>query len=301
MLKHIFTAPHQAPWRAGSLRLHNVTNLPTQVLNAEERIVALSSDRHLFKARDDGVWITSYVKSGTTWAIAILAALWDHPAQDYAGHLQRTTRTFCPQPELPDLGWGDDGFGHSLEELDGWTLESELRQEVRNFCCFKLHWPYHNFRKAKDNQSKGKTLYVMRNPHDVMISHWNQVWGMGYHYGTTDWPFEGPEGWGRFADEWLAGNVENGSWFEHVAGWYQRSKEEDSNVLLIRYEELKADLDVSVRHIAAFLGMEARVKDLERIRTKTDFSWDVMSSLYWIKFWDSPLRIMSWSMWSNRS
>ena len=62
MLKHMFTAPHQAQWCAGSLRLHNVTNLPTQVLNAEERIVALSSDRHLFKARDDDVWITSYVK-----------------------------------------------------------------------------------------------------------------------------------------------------------------------------------------------------------------------------------------------
>ena len=83
----------------------------------------------------DDVWAVSHVKSGTTWTTGILAALWDHPAAINSGNMQKMTRTFCPQPELPelpDLLWGDDGFGHSINELNQWPIKPR---------CFKSHWP----------------------------------------------------------------------------------------------------------------------------------------------------------------
>jgi hypothetical protein len=55
----------------------------------------------------------------------------------------------------------------------------------------------------------------LRNAQDQIISHWNQVWGMGFHYGTENIKFE--EGWDDFVQYWLDGNVENGQYFGHVA------------------------------------------------------------------------------------
>lgn len=263
LLRHMFTAPDQKPWPHGSLRLIDCNGIPAQPLNSAQRIEELTS--HPTFHRDGDVWVVSYVKSGTTWTIGLLAALTDHPAARYCGNLQKMTRTFCPQPELPDLGWGDDGFGHSMEELDA-------RPSPR---YFKSHWPSRDFLSPN---GKSKFIYVMRKAQDQMISHWNQVWGMGFHYGTTDRTFEG--GWNGFVQDWLAGNVENGSWFDHVAGWYRRSKDDPNSVLLIRYEQLKTDTESVIRQIADFIGLEqpgdrkmAKVLDLtsfERMKASDD-------------------------------
>lgn len=180
----------------------------------------------------------SYVKSGTTWAIGILAALHGHPAASYAGNLQKTTVRFCPQPELPDLGWGEQGFGHSIEQLNAWPSPR----------VFKSHWPS---RDHVARNGKAKFIYLMRNAQDQMISHWNQVWGMGFHYGTESWTYEG--GWHTFFEDWINGNVENGSWFDHVASWWARR--DDPDVMLLRYEDLKADSTAATRRIASFMGM----------------------------------------------
>jgi len=240
LLRHMFTAPNQTPWERGRLRLINVGGLPAQTLNSADRALELIDGSFLHREGD--VWVVSYVKSGTTWTIGILAALWKHPAADYAGSLQKVTRNFCPQPELPDLGWGDDGFGHSIRELNDWSKGAPHR-------CFKSHWP------SKDHvvsDGKSKFIYVMRNAQDQMTSMWNQVYGMGFHYGTENMTFEG--GWDGFVEDWMNGDVENGQYFDHVASWY--SRKDDPDVLFVRFEDLKRDaLDV-ILQISNFLGTE---------------------------------------------
>mmetsp|Transcript_2174 Transcript_2174/g.5127 ORF Transcript_2174/g.5127 Transcript_2174/m.5127 type:complete len:354 (-) Transcript_2174:2761-3822(-) len=254
LLKHMFTAPNQEPWPYGNLRLINCSGIPAQPLNSAERIAELNKN---FKHKDNDVWIVSYVKSGTTWTIGILAALYQHPAAEYSGNLQKTTRTFCPQPELPDLGWGDDGFGHSMEELNEWPSPR----------CFKSHWPNQDFMlNAKDS----KYVYVLRNARDQMISHWNQVWGMGFHYGTTEMTFEG--GWSSFVNDWLDGNVENGKWIDHVAGWYERSLNDPEHVMVVRYEDLKRDTQQTVQKIASFVGVETvSPEEMRKVLQLTSF------------------------------
>lgn len=247
----MFTAPNQTPWPYGSLRLINASGVPAQALNSAERIQQLNQN---FQHHEGDVWIVSYVKSGTTWMIGIYASLIGHPASEYCGNLQKTTRTFCPQPELPDLGWGDNGFGHSIQELNDWPTKPR---------CFKSHWPNQDFMLGnnKDNNTttatngskSSKFIYVMRNAKDQMISHWNQVWGMGFHYGTTDRDFH--NGWPIFVQDWLDGNVENGQWFDHVAGWYSRSQQDPEHVLIIRYEDLKMNIDTTIQKVVNFLDL----------------------------------------------
>ena len=269
LLRHMFTAPHQTPWKEGStrLRLIDVGGLPAQALNSAERLRDLQvHGDDAFQRRDGDVWVVSYVKSGTTWTIGILAALWDHPAAEYAGNLQRVTRTFCPQPELPDLGWGDDGFGHSIAELNAWPATSGRR-------CFKSHWPSRDFHVSVESSEgtakcKSKYIYVMRNALDQITSHWNQVYGMGFHYGTENMTFEG--GWDGFVEDWLNGDVENGKWFDHVASWYARSRD-DSTVLLVRFEELKRDTVGVVRQIGDFVGVEATPQRVQSVVELTSF------------------------------
>ena len=254
LLKHMFTAPNQEPWPHGSLRLINCSGIPAQPLNSAERIQELQKE---FQHKENDVWIVSYVKSGTTWTIGILAALYKHPAAEFSGNLQKTTREFCPQPELPDLGWGDDGFGHSIQELNGWSSKN---------WCFKSHWPSQDFMVG---QQQSKYVYVMRNARDQMISHWNQVWGMGFHYGTTDMTFGG--GWDGFVQDWLDGNVENGKWFDHVAGWYERSQSDPEHVMVVRYEDLKSDTEATIQKIAEFLGKKVSSEEISNVMELTSF------------------------------
>ena len=101
LLRHMFTAPNQKPWPNGTLRLIDVNGMPAQPLNSVERANDLiSPDKNKFLYHENDVWIVSYVKSGTTWLICILAALYDDESQHYCGNIQKTTRKFCPQPEL---------------------------------------------------------------------------------------------------------------------------------------------------------------------------------------------------------
>ncbi len=232
LLRHMFTAPNQVPWSG---------------LNTVERARELTSSS--FQHKQGDVWVVSYVKSGTTWAIGILAALVGHPAAQYAGNLQKVTRQFCPQPELPDLGWKDDGFGHSIEELNNWPV-LDIGRNNRSYRCFKSHWPSKDHVVASEHKSK--YIYVLRNAQDQIMSHWNQVWGMGFHYGTENIAFE--EGWDDFVQDWLNGNVENGQYFDHVASWYGRI--DDPNVMFVRFEELKHNPTKIIEQIALFIGMD---------------------------------------------
>lgn len=250
-LRHNLTAPGQEPWTKGRLRLINISGLPAQVLFSAERTKELNDS---FMHKKDDVWVVSYVKSGTTWTIGILASLYDHEASNYSGNLQKTTRSFCPHPEVHDLGQGDANFGHSMKELNEWPSPR----------VFKSHWP------SKDHVSyngKSKFVYVMRNAQDQITSYWNQAWGMGWHYGTENVTFEG--GWDGFVEDWLLGNVEMGKWFDHVASWYKRYN--DTDVLFLRYEELKSDPHASIHRVAQFIGVNASHAKIEQVIQETSF------------------------------
>ena len=81
---------------------------------------------------------------------------------------------------------------------------------------------------------------------------------MGFHYSTTNKTFEC--GWEEFVHGWLDGNVVNGGWFDHMAGWYQISQENPESVLLVWYEDLKIETKNTIQSIAEFVVMATILK-----------------------------------------
>ena len=78
----------------------------------------------------------------------------------------------------------------------------------------------------------------------------------------------------EFAQCFLDGKVSFGSWWKHIPEWWMHKDE--SNILFIKYEEMKKDLVSSVRAIAKFLGCDlsdsviariAEVCTIENVRT----------------------------------
>jgi hypothetical protein len=118
----------------------------------------------------------------------------------------------------------------------------------------------------------GKTIVVIRHPHDVVVS---------FYRFFEDWFFEpGSISMEDFAKEfWLARGVppskmQNASYFVHLVSWYKRlaeqqqqqqqqqqtSEEEQSEdgrrVLFVCFEDLKDDLEAQVRRVARFISTD---------------------------------------------
>eukprot|EP00986_Skeletonema_menzelii_P005532 scaffold2044_cov144-Skeletonema_menzelii.AAC.3 len=237
LLKHMFTAPNQVPWsRGGHLRLIDIDGMPAQALYSVERARELRSASSHFQHKQGDVWVASYVKSGTTWTIGILAALAGHPAAEYAGNLQKVTRQFCPQPELPDLGFGDDGFGHSMEQLNEW--HGIDMDDIITTTAVSNHIGHRKIMSFPMANRNSFMYYEMHKTNSFHIGIKCMEWG----------------GWNDFVKDWLDGNVENGSYFDHVASWFKRVN--DADVLLVRFEELKRNPSYVIQQIATFIGMD---------------------------------------------
>jgi hypothetical protein len=104
----------------------------------------------------------------------------------------------------------------------------------------------------RDCPKFAKVIVVLRNPHDVLRSFYNFF---------ENWFFEpGTVSLDAFADEfWLARGVppskmQAASYFFHLISWYK--KRNDPSVLLLCFEDLKADLESQVRRVARFISTE---------------------------------------------
>nr|GMC87654.1 cytosolic sulfotransferase 12-like [Ipomoea batatas]GMC89963.1 cytosolic sulfotransferase 12-like [Ipomoea batatas]GME00683.1 cytosolic sulfotransferase 12-like [Ipomoea batatas] len=55
-------------------------------------------------------------------------------------------------------------------------------------------------------------------------------------------------------DKYCRGASHNGPFWDHMLGYWKESLENPSQVLFLKYEEIKEEPDVQLRRIAAFLG-----------------------------------------------
>lgn len=60
---------------------------------------------------------------------------------------------------------------------------------------------------------KGKTIFVVRNPKDNCVSL--------YHFFRMNMVFPHPGPWEQFFVDFCQGNIQLGSWFDHVHGYWQ--------------------------------------------------------------------------------
>jgi hypothetical protein len=199
---------------------------------AAQRLHWFRLSRLDFVPRPDDVFIVTYPRSGTTWMQMILYQLTTDGGMDFP-HIAE----YCP--------W----FERSLRSGRGF----ETRPSPR---IFKSHLSYRDIPKGPC-----KYIYVARNGKDVAVSY--------YH---LDRRYNGYEGtFAEFFDRLLRGQVEFGSWFRHVRGWWRHRH--DPNVLFLTYEELARDLEGCIRKITAFCGFDVPPERLPVILERCSFAF----------------------------
>ena len=190
-----------------------------------------------FKPRSDDVMVVTPPKCGTTWMQQILHQLRSggDMSFDEIGDA------------VPFLEFAYD------EEID---LNAEHNYQPR---CYKTHAWYPYCPKG------AKYVVIYREPCAAFYSYFNFLKG---------WLFQAGEAslYEFVRDFLVAGSgvpktkAEFPSYFVHLVSWWEHRN--DSNVLLMFFEDMKDDLESAVRKVAAFIG----IQDEEKIKKAMEMS-----------------------------
>ena len=178
--------------------------------------------RERFKLCPNDLFVVTYPKSGTTWLQQIVKLIKNGGIED-----GRRSNEVVPWLE-------------KRVALSGWKV-----CEVPGPRAFKSHTPYHLMPGGPPHTGPAKYIYVARNPKDVAVSFYHHTLA---YFSLIE--FSGD--WDDFYKLFVNGRVESGLWFDHVLAWWKHR--DDSNVLFIKYEDMKKDLCAVVRQVADFMG-----------------------------------------------
>ncbi|XP_006815272.1 sulfotransferase 1C3-like [Saccoglossus kowalevskii] len=104
-------------------------------------------------------------------------------------------------------------------------------------------------------------IYVVRNPKDVLVSLNHQINISPYRSSY--------ESFQDILDDFMSGQTIQGEWPAHVTHWW--IKKEKDNVLFLKYEDMKKDLEETVRAVCAFLGKTLTSELIQRISDECTF------------------------------
>ncbi|XP_001641938.3 sulfotransferase 1B1 [Nematostella vectensis] len=202
--------------------------------------------------RDDDVFLTAYPKSGQTWTIEIVKQVLN------GGEFDQESPLICRAVYL-------DAF--SCEKRAGMTpmrnyeTVTDFAKSLPSPRILKTHLQYHLV--PRSDGCTAKYIYNIRNPKDVAVSYY-------YHHRTfKEYCFQ--EKWNDFFEMMMSGQVQYGSWFDHVLDWWEHR--DDPNILLLKYEDMKKDHRGAVAAIAKFLGRALTEEQLDRIVSQTSFEF----------------------------
>ncbi|KAJ1121785.1 hypothetical protein NDU88_000304 [Pleurodeles waltl] len=188
-----------------------------------------------FQLRADDLLTVCYPKCGTNWTIQILHDMM------YTIHGQEPP-TFVPVLEF--------GKPDKFETLNKITSPRVLT----------THLHRDNFPKSME-EKQVKTLVVFRNPKDTAVSMFHFCNGMSVLPSYSSWD--------ECFQNFMSGKGMFASWFEHAIAWKEHV--EDENVLVLMFEDMKADLAAAVKKIADFFGINLTEEQIQFITKRGDF------------------------------
>ncbi len=112
---------------------------------------------------------------------------------------------------------------------------------------------------------ESKYIVVIRDPKDAVVSGWHFAHSVvgtvtQVRFPIADW-----------LDAWESGEVIYDHWHEHTAGWWGQRHEE--GVLIVHFEDMKADLGAVVDQVAAHMGVSLSAEERERVLERSSFAW----------------------------
>ncbi|XP_050304366.1 uncharacterized protein LOC126741932 [Anthonomus grandis grandis] len=230
-----------------------------------------------FSVREDDVWLISFPRTGSTWCQEMIwliqnnlnfqsaqtiiqqlrapliessVVLFEHVdsvKDDSNRDVPRFSRINLPLDLLPpEL----ENAKTQLEKL--FTDPVGFVQELPSPRCIKSHLPI-ELLPDEIFTKKPKIIYTMREPKDLCISdyfHCQTIHKMNMSFET-------------FCDLFMNGDVPIGSVFNHYQGFW--SKKDDLDILILHYEEMKANTRETVKKIATFLGKPLSDEDADAV------------------------------------
>lgn len=107
-----------------------------------------------------------------------------------------------------------------------------------------------------------QVVYIVRDGRDVAVSYYYRRLTHGFVYRSFS----------DFLERFLDGRVgSHGTWQDHVQGWLLR-RSEQMPLLLVRFEDLKADTAGQLARLSDFLNISYGQKDLEEAVRSASFS-----------------------------
>ncbi|XP_797930.4 sulfotransferase 1C2A [Strongylocentrotus purpuratus] len=203
-----------------------------------------------FKVKSDDFFIVTYPKSGTTWAeqISLLIKHDGDTSKLEGSHIMK----MIPFIELCMDSKNPETAPLKIDEAEKMPSPRFMRTH-----CLPKFLPL----DVSTDDPKGKVLYVARNPKDAAVSY--------YHFCHFIDALPSYESWDVFFEEFLAGRVPQGSWFENVLPWWKRR--DHPNVLFLKYEDMKKDLPAAVKQIVEFMGKSFTADVIQKISDASTF------------------------------
>ena len=171
-----------------------------------------------FKPQPSDIIISPYAKSGTTWVQHIVHGLRTRGSMDF-----EEITAVTPWIEIAyDVGW---------------DLEAAQVAEPR---VYKSHTSWHDVPKG------ARYICPFRHYHDALLSYYRFF--EGWFFEPDSITLEAFLQW-----YWPRDQVDTSGYWYHLSSWWAQRHNED--VLLLCYEDMKADLPKSVQKIANFMGI----------------------------------------------
>lgn len=188
-----------------------------------------------FEAREDDVLIVTYPKCGTNWSIQILHEM-----------------LFQLHNKEPTIDQAMLEFGK--------PEKYEYLKQQPSPRVMSSHVTYENIPKSVF-EKKTKILIIFRNPKDAAVSY--------YHFTNNNPVLPTYSSWDKFFKDFMSGDVIYGSYFDYARGWEKHI--DDGNVLVLTFEDMKADLPAELRKISDFYGLNLTDEQIQQVQEKTTF------------------------------
>ncbi|XP_044731509.1 luciferin sulfotransferase-like [Chrysoperla carnea] len=210
-----------------------------------------------FEVYDTDIFVMSHPKTGTTWTQEMVWCIGNNlDVSDEYLYLRFPWLEGTTQFDLRDASNALPSFFYN--EFFTNSLEYVRKKPHPRFIKTQLPWDLLP-RQIRTGERKPKIIYVYRNPKDTCVSF--------YHHYVNIKSFGGD--FNDFVELFLNGRYSFGPYPAQILSVFQEKHR--NNVLILKYEEMKRDLNAVIQEVCKFLNKNYSEADLVKLQKHLSF------------------------------